>query len=428
MGKLEEALRYHRLGWCIIPIRPGTKRPACRSWKQYQTDRPDEAALRRWFGNDKPKSLAVILGEVSGGLVCRDFDCMASYERWAAKHPDLARTLPTVETGRPGRHVYLRADIGQIRAESPSGGSIIDLGDGELRGGGYCLVPRSKHPSGHIYRWLTALADEVPFVSDLRAAGLLCGFHATESNREQQRATESNGDNGEQQRATESNGDNGDNRRQLRITEVIVDSSCGVAEKWLQITEGLDEAPLWNEDVQRAILESLPCGPGRRNKQVFELARALKAIPALRDAPGKHLEPYVRIWHELAKRVIRTEPFEESWIDFLRGWPTVKFPKGVEPMSQIFAEAVSAEVPRVAMRYEQGQLRLLVALCRELQRVAGTGPFYLSCRTAGRLLGIDHTTAWRWLFLLEHDDVIRTVSKGSQSSRKASRYRYLPDV
>ena len=35
MATLEDALDYDRRGWCIIPIRPGTKKPACRSWKGY---------------------------------------------------------------------------------------------------------------------------------------------------------------------------------------------------------------------------------------------------------------------------------------------------------------------------------------------------------------------------------------------------------
>jgi hypothetical protein len=180
MATLEDALDYDRRGWCIIPIRPGTKKPACRSWKGYQTERPDVATIRRWFGDGGPKSLAVVLGEVSGNLVCRDFDQMAAYEKWAAEHPELARTLPTVETGR-GRHVYATVDIGQIRVASPSGGSIIELGDGELRGGGYCLVPRSKHPDGKTYKWIVPLNGQLPAI-DLDSSGFLpCNRECRES-------------------------------------------------------------------------------------------------------------------------------------------------------------------------------------------------------------------------------------------------------
>jgi hypothetical protein len=154
----------------------------------------------------------------------------------------------------------------------------------------------------------------------------------------------------------------------------------------------------------------------------------LKAIPALADADAKQLKPCVQAWHKLALPIIATKPFEETWIDFLRAWPKVRFPKGTEPMTQIFSAACAADVPAVAEHYEQEQLRLLVALCQELQKATGDGPFYLSCRTAGRLLGVDHTTAWRWLFLLVQDGVLQEVTKGSQQTKKASRYRYLEEV
>ena len=42
-----------------------------------------------------------------------------------------------------------------------------------------------------------------------------------------------------------------------------------------------------------------------------------------------------------------------------------------------FAEAVKAPTPKCAERYEHPKIRLLVALCRELQRAAGDAPFFL---------------------------------------------------
>jgi hypothetical protein len=397
---LQDALEYHHRGWCILPIRVGTKRPACKNWKQFQTVQTTESQLKRWFKNGSHYGLSVVLGEVSGGLVCRDFDDMAAYQQWATSHSDLARALPTVETGRPGRHVYCLGDSQQISSCSPSNGTIIDLGDGELRGGGICVLPPSKHPNGHEYRWLNPPNGKIPFL-DLISVGFLSQQPCNRENRE--------------------NRDNRDNRgllRQQKNTEVIVSEGEKKDKNRSQIT-------CEKQEIERAILESLPIAPGNRNKQVFELARALKAIPSLADAPADDLKEYVQHWHKLAKPIIRTQPFEETWIDFLRGWPKVKFPKGAEPMVQIFERAVSEQIPKVAEQYEEERIRLLVSLCRELQRAAGDGPFYLSVRTAGRLLGVDHTTASRWLFLLKHDGVLREVSRGSQKSRKASRYQYI---
>jgi hypothetical protein len=96
-------------------------------------------------------------------------------------------------------------------------------------------------------------------------------------------------------------------------------------------------------------------------------------------------------------------------------------------MTKVFELAKHAQTPRAALRYEQDGLRLLVALCRELQRVSGDKPFFLACRTAGGLLGVKHVTAWRWLTLLAHDKIVDEVEKGDKLKRRASRYRYLAD-
>jgi len=388
MATLEDALGYDRRGWCIIPIRPGTKKPACRSWKGYQNERPDVATIRGWFGDGGPKSLAVVLGEVSGNLVCRDFDQMPSYERWAAEHPELARTLPTVETGR-GRHVYATVDIGQIRAASPSGGSIIELGDGELRGGGYCLVPRSKHPNGRIYRWIVPLNGQLSTV-DLDSSGFL------PCNRECREARENRG----LQR----------DRRTL-VGVYSLDSRDS----------------LLHSRVEQAIAETQPRGTRQRHRLLFELARELKAIPALADAPVAELKAYVRQWHQKALPHITTKPFEESWFDFAEAWDKVKYPKGTEPIAMILAQAVEAGLPEVAKQYEQEELRLLVCFCRELQRASGDGPFFLATRTAGQLLGVNHVTASRWLRGLVLDGILELVTAGTRENRRASRYRYIAD-
>jgi len=82
---LQMALEYYRRGWSIIPIASATKKPPKGfRWSKYQKTRPTEDELREWFADRDDLGLAVIFGDVSGGLVCRDFDTMAGYERWAA--------------------------------------------------------------------------------------------------------------------------------------------------------------------------------------------------------------------------------------------------------------------------------------------------------------------------------------------------------
>jgi hypothetical protein len=391
---LEVALGYAQRGWSLVPMKMDEKKPAVR-WKVFQEKRAGSGLLRKWFRTSSTYGVGVVFGAVSGNLASRDFDDMVAYNRWAEANPVLARDLPTVETRR-GRHVYFAVEPERMaglrrRIGKPDGTGAIDCGDGELRAGigCYSVLPPSRHPSGHVYRWLVPLADELPIV-DVEAVGLFsCFCHATES--------------------TEDDRDYGDNRGLLKTTEAI---------------NGVGGDSLASDNIERAIRDSLPCGPGQRYRLVFELCRALKGIPAMADADPTDLRPYVQQWHKLALPVITTEPFEETWIDFLKGWGRVKFPKGAEPMTKIFELALSSEVPDKAKEWTP-RLQLLVALCRELQRASGDGPFYLSCRTAGKLIDADFATASRYLFLLQMERVLNCTAKGKKGGGKASRFRYL---
>ncbi len=387
----QAARAYYRLGWCMIPIQPGTKKPAIRSWKEYQTRRPKPDTLRRWF-DEKGRAIAIVVGEVSAGLVVRDFDRMASYDRWSAKHPNLAQTLPTVETGRPGRHVYFRADVDQICQQSRTGGGILTFEDGELRAAGaYCLAPPSKHPNGPDYSWAIAPTAEIPFIDPFSMGMVPC-------NRE--------------------DGGTRENRRGQREQKSPEDI-------YGQTDSQTEFVSISSADLNALIARTLPNGVSQRHRLLFDLARELKAIPGLADAPGTALRKVIKVWHKRALPYIQTKAFEETWFDFLESWDKVKYPKGEGPMAEAMAKAVKAELPNVAQQYEQNELRLLVALCRELQRGCGEGPFFLSTRTAGSLLDVNHTTASRWLKGLCHDGILRLVERGSQETRKASRFRYL---
>jgi hypothetical protein len=183
-----------------------------------------------------------------------------------------------------------------------------------------------------------------------------------------------------------------------------------------------------DDSIEQAIIASLPAGPGRRHQMVFNLARALKSIPALCDAEPRELKPFVRRWHALARPMIRTQAFEETWIDFLYAWPRVKFPKGAEPMVEVMERVRVADMPAEALQFEQEEVRLLVAICRELQRSSGGQPFFLSCRTAGQLLEVNHKQAWRWLFLLVEEGILRVVRKGQQGSGRATRFCYQAEL
>ena len=376
---LADALGYAERGLSIIPTKG--KIPTIRAWTPYAVTPATSRQLRQWYTSNRPDGVAVICGDVSGGLVCRDFDVMDSYSAWAESHPNLAETLPTSETTR-GRHVYFRYPLRRI----------VILDDGELRGKGYCLLPRSK-PGPKAYRWVNPLPDGPLPIIDPFEAGLALGVTERTEKTERTEDTEEN-----------------------RETEAISEGAL------ISLSVSNEVA----QQIQEAIISTLPKGGLVRNGLIFEFARALKAIPAIADADLQDFRDVVRQWHKLALPVIGTKPFDDTWADFVYGWPRVKFPKGSEPMNQILANADASELPVLAGRYDCPRTHRLIKLCREFQRAAGDGPFFLSCRTAGELLGVDHNTAWKRLRMLESDDVLKATARGTKT--RATRYMYTAPI
>ncbi len=330
---------------------------------------------------DNSNIVIVICGEISGGLACRDFDTEQGYENWAKQHPDLAGKLPTVKTAR-GYHVYFLADVGKNQ----------DFDDGELRGKDrYCLLPPSVHPSGVIYEWLIEPNSKNLLSLDAVDAGFIPNTCDVTENTEQTETTEQTQEN------------SGHKGGEGKISSICV----GDFEK---ITKG-----------------TLPEKFGTRNRRVFNLARALRSLPEYFDADPKYFEPVVREWHKRALPYIRTKEFEETWIDFLKAWQKIRWRIGDNPMSETFEKAKKSPVPNWAARYDNPKLRLLVAWCKELQGRAGNGSFFLSARTAGKFLDIKPMTAYRWLFLLERDEVVEVVEKGkmTRAGGVATRFRYI---
>ncbi len=344
-----EASKLAKLGWSLIPVKPGEKKPAVK-WKPYQSKRAGADQLNEWFASDK-YGMAVVLGKVSGDLACRDFDEAEAYHSWAEQHKLLAETLPTAETYR-GHHVYFRAET---RTAIGS--------DGELKGErSYCLVPPSAHSKGGSYSWLIEPNDENLLDLVPHEVGLWPKVPAS-------------------------------------VTETAEDIVCSLCD-----SEGL---------VGDAIRATLPHGPGQRHRQVFEFARAIKGIPDLAGADLRMLRPYVKQWHAAALPFIRTKDFLETWFDFGEGLGKVKSKRGELMASIMERVRSKPNHPVCSEMGYSADVSLLVGLCRELQQENGSEPFYLSCATGEKLLGKDRQQVWRWLRCLCIDKVLVLVTKGT---------------
>lgn len=363
-SSLETALQYRRkLGWSIIPIKKGDKKPLIR-WEPFQRQLPTEDQLRKWFSK-RDLNLALVLGFISKNVYGRDFDIHSSYPKWASEYPDLARTLPMVRTAR-GNHVYFQTDqkLGTQKFR-----------DGELRGdGSYLLLPPSIHPSGHVYIWGTAMPQSIPFI-DPSLTGLLRNWNVTEG------------------------------------TEGI---------EGIEGTEVVGRCDCWGDIVN-------PCIPIKSNEnhhRLFNLARRIKGVEKQRGTLllQKELREVFDLWHTKTPKKFLRNDYTDYFCEFLEAYEDAKHPFGDDIIKEVFEQAIKAAPPDWAQKFDQG-FQVLICLCRELQALQGKDPFYLSCRKVQSLFNLgDLMKANRWLNTLVRMKVLEKIKP--DNPWKALRFRY----
>lgn len=364
---LELAMRYYDdFELNLIPLKPRTKEAAV-SWKKWQQERASRLLTEKWFRRENV-GIAVICGEVSGGWRSRDFDVPESYQAWAEQHPGLAESLTTEQTGGGGFQVFCYADESDVLDLSPNGAGVIPLGDGELRVHScYSVLPETEHESGVRYTWMNGPETHPPqYVGDLHAAGLTQGFTHAMSN------------------------------------------AC------------VNGADAGGSGVAAAVAATLPTRAGQRNHAVFRLVQHLKALSP--DSNASEWKTTLVDWHARALPVIRTKDLAETWRDFEVAWSRARCRAGgaIDPIV-----ARARELKSVGRQYrDKPLLAELERICLALQQHHGRRPFFLSCRIAGRLLGVSHVKANDMMRQLVSDRVLDRVSVGTKASRRASEYLY----
>lgn len=148
-ARLRQAQSYLELGWSVIPVEPGGKRPLVR-WEAFQHKRASERDLRRWLRRWPDANVGIVTGAISGLLVL-DVDPRHGGDRSLAglehRHGPLPDTVESV-SGGGGRHVYFAHPGGIIHNRAALVPGIDLRGDG-----GMIVVPPSRHPSGRDYAW-----------------------------------------------------------------------------------------------------------------------------------------------------------------------------------------------------------------------------------------------------------------------------------
>jgi hypothetical protein len=129
------ALWYAKLGFRVIPLRPGGKEPLIKDWPNKATT--DEATIREWWAKWPNANIGILTGRYEGGYFCvLDFDPRHGGNWFDDVGPEILPPTWVVHTGGGGRHYYYKTPTLLQSAKLPDG---VDLkGDG-----GYVVAPPS---------------------------------------------------------------------------------------------------------------------------------------------------------------------------------------------------------------------------------------------------------------------------------------------
>lgn len=168
---------------------------------------------------------------------------------------------------------------------------------------------------------------------------------------------------------------------------------------------------------------------------LFVLARAIKAFEATRGEPLPEAERTnaFNLWWAQAEARLTGDAvavYEEYLLEFLMTYEKVRAPLGANHLQEAIRRATCNPPPPEADRFANSPgLQQLVAVCYQLHRLAGGNPFFLSVRSAARILDTrDPHRASKLLMGLAKFGILEIVAMGQPGSKKATRFRYRPST
>jgi hypothetical protein len=349
-------------------------------------------------------NIGVALGKVSGDLCVIDLDDDALVEPFLALNPHLRETLQT--HGARGRSLWirLRDDYPRTVKLKNQAGEFV----GEFRSNGSQSIIWGIHPdTDQPYRFVV----KKPVV-ELEFGSITWPPEIANPPSPLQWTEETEAHRSHSSVSSVSSGPSVPSVASVSS----VSSVSSVHSDWLFEIKTLEDA----------VRVSMPERVHENNHCLFTLARAVKALEMQGEQfTPQQLRDVFERWFHAAKKFLRPGQTKEDYLtEFLCAYRRAKYPLGSVTVPKAWKLAQEKPLPPEAMQFENPQLRLLVALCRELQILNGKNPFYLSSRSCKKLFGHEnHSTAAKWLGALCAMQIIREVEKGN--AIRATRYRYL---
>jgi hypothetical protein len=179
------------------------------------------------------------------------------------------------------------------------------------------------------------------------------------------------------------------------------------------------------------IAQVAPTDYHQNNLSLFKLARLMKSYENAigRTATQLELQFLFDRWSLVARRFWRRElTRDDYYAEFLEAYSYARIGLDENPIELAVCRAKRAPLPEVR-GFTAERIRLLVAICREIQQITDANPFFLPTRKLGEILGAHWTEVGRWLRILEKPLQVIHLAPGEVRRRggnRSPRYHYGP--
>jgi hypothetical protein len=336
---------------------------------------------------ERAGNIGAALGKVSNGLVTVDLDQDSYVDAFLEVNPLLTNTLRT--HGSRGCNIWVRCS-----GEYPPSQKLKNaLGDeiGEWRADGCQTIIAGVHPEGMSYQFVV----ESPVITVSYEAIVwprsIIPPHATESQRV----------------------------RRVREDKVVCPSSgngnCGSIEAFC---------------AAHPVSKIVPTGPHQNNASLFKLARRVIDYEHAtgRRATEQELEYVFDQWCQLSRRFWRAGlTRDDYWAEFLDAYSYARIGLDENPIDLAVSRVKAGPLPEVP-GFKGERIRLLAAICGELQQTTGPNPFFLPTRKLAEVLGSHWTDVARSLRDLEvlHKIHLAPGEVRRRGGNRSPRYLYGP--
>jgi hypothetical protein len=166
---LDHALEYEKLGFSVVPVKPGNKAPTLVKWEPYQKERATPEQIKEWWHKNPSANIGIVTGKISGICVV-DFDkYKPDYQQdLTDKYFSDSILTPTAKSPSGGEHLYFKYPD-NIETLSGNAGKLPAI---DLRAdGNYIVAPPSQNGNGKRYQWMDGLTfkdfQSLSFLPDL---------------------------------------------------------------------------------------------------------------------------------------------------------------------------------------------------------------------------------------------------------------------